>query len=83
MQFSEDEIRLIKKAENRIKQSYYFRIASIFILLALIVLFFLNIISSESLAIGSVSLVIVSILFPQLGTAPKYEQLVKMLSKIS
>ena len=46
------------------------------------ILFFLNIIPPETLAIGSVSLIIVLILFPHLGTAPNHEQLVKMLSKI-
>ena len=80
MRFSENEIRLIKTAESIIKQSYYLRIALLSVLIALIIFFLGGMISPKHLAYASVAIVITSILFPQLGSAPKYEQLVKILS---
>jgi len=80
MNFSEKELKLIKLAESRVKQTVVLRITAIAIAVALITLFFLGMVTSEELAYGAFGLAMLSIIAPQLGGAPKYEQLVAVLT---
>lgn len=80
MKFTETELKLIKMAETRVKQTVFLRIIAIGIAIASISLFFLGFVSSEELAYGAVGLALLSIVAPQLSGAPKYEQLVAVLT---
>ncbi|TLM73180.1 hypothetical protein ACONUD_07460 [Microbulbifer harenosus] len=80
MKFTEKELKLIQKAEARVKQMVLTRVIAIVIAVVLIMLFFLGLVSSEELAYGAFGLAVLSIISPQLGGAPKYEQLVSVLS---
>lgn len=80
MQFTEKETRLIKKAEMRVKQAVIVRVLAILAAIGLIALFFLGKLVPEELAAAAVGLVLLSVLAPQMGGAPKYEQLVSILA---
>jgi len=80
MKFTDKELKLIKMAEARVKQTVFLRIIAIVIAAALIGLFFLGLVNSEELAYGAFGLALLSIIAPQLGGAPKYEKLVAVLT---
>lgn len=80
MQFSQQEVRIIKKAEKRIKQAVILRILAIVSSIALISLFFFGVLASEELAYSAFGLVMFAFLAPQLGSAPSYEKLVSILT---
>ena len=83
MNFNEKELKIIKLAEARVKQTVFLRVTAIVIAIALIALFFLGLVTSEELAYGAFGLALLSIIAPQLGGAPKYEQLVAVLTEKS
>ncbi|WP_066961001.1 hypothetical protein [Microbulbifer sp. Q7] len=79
--FTERELKLIKRAEARVKQAVMFRLMAIVIALVLIALFFLGYLNPEELAFSAFGLALLSFIAPQLGGAPKYEELVAVLAK--
>ncbi|WP_346838093.1 hypothetical protein [Microbulbifer sp. SAOS-129_SWC] len=80
MEFTQREVQIIKRAERRIKQAAVVRVLAILFLLAQIALFFLGQLGSDALALSAFALVLLAVLVPQLGGAPRYEQLVSLLA---
>lgn len=80
VKFSDKEAQIIKRAERRVKQAVVVRVLSVVFSIALISLFFLGQVSSEKLAFSLFGLTLLAYLAPQLGTAPKYEQLASLLA---
>ncbi|MBN8430060.1 hypothetical protein JF535_04245 [Microbulbifer salipaludis] len=78
---SERELKLIQRAEARVKQAVVFRLMAIVIALVLIALFFLGYLNPEELAFSAFGLALLSVVAPQLGGTPKYEELVAVLAK--
>ena len=84
MEFSKKEIALIKSASRKMKQSTFSRIFLLVTLVILLSLMLTGYLSGDHFAYLSVFLVIASIAQPELGSGPKYEELVSLLnSKLS
>lgn len=80
MEFSEKELILIKKASVKMRQVSISRTISFGVLLLSLVAMLFGYLDEKVFAYLSFIIVIVSIAQPQLGTGPKYEELVGLLA---
>ncbi len=80
MEFTETELLLIKNASSKIKQNTVVRVFFVLILILAIPAMLSGHLDGEHFMFLAIFMVVISIAQPQLGTGPKYEDLVGLLA---
>ena len=77
--FSEQELKIINQARNKISRSRFSKIVVILVLVALILAMLNGQVGEKEFVFFIFLLVLITIAQPQLGSGPKYEDLVTLL----
>ena len=77
--FSEQELKIIKQARNKISKSRFSKIVVILVLVALILAMLNGQVGEKEFVFFIFLIVLITIAQPQLGSGPKYEDLVALL----